>query len=319
MALQPPEAMTPRLDRREIRRFSAFSSTHPAIYYDRLQPVAPTGKPILVLLHGGSHNGSCYLHSADGRPGWADYFARCGFTVLVVDWPGTGRSGAVPLDQLTGDTVCQTLAAFIGELAQPVVLLTHSISGPFGWRLLEMSAAQISALVAVAPGPPGNIQPVAELIDSDDNSLLVRRGEITTRVPRHEPWYPNAAFAAEKLVGESTRFPRHALAGYTASLQPLPPRLMQERLNIDGTQLRVDDTGTLNGKPVVIVTGTEDRDHSRAHDGDIAGWLKGCGAGVDYWHLADLGITGNGHMMMLEDNSDAIAGLIASWIEALPG
>ena len=120
------------------------------------------------------------------------------------------------------------------------------MSGPFGWRLLEMSSAQISALVAVAPGPPGNIQPVAELIDSDDNSLLVRRGEITTRVPRHEPWYPNAAFVSEKLVGESTRFPRDALAGYTASLQPLPPRLMQERLNIDGMQLRVDDTGTLN-------------------------------------------------------------------------
>jgi hypothetical protein len=35
---------------------------------------------------------------------------------------------------------------------------------------------------------------------------------------------------------------------------------------------------------------------------------------AEYIGLADKGIFGNGHMMMLERNSDEIAALIAGWI-----
>ena len=31
--------------------------------------------------------------------------------------------------------------------------------------------------------------------------------------------------------------------------------------------------------------------------------------------LADIGIRGNGHMMMMEKNSDAIAQVIAEWLD----
>jgi len=40
--------------------------------------------------------------------------------------------------------------------------------------------------------------------------------------------------------------------------------------------------------------------------------FAGLGARVDYWFLEDQGIKGNGHMMMLEENSDEIANLIES-------
>ena len=112
MAVRPPEASVPMFDTQQIKRTSAFSPTVPAIYVDQVQPVEPTGKPHLVLLHGGSHSGTCYLHTPDGRPGWAQFFARCGYPVSVVDWPGTGRSGAVPFTRRTGDTICQLLTAF---------------------------------------------------------------------------------------------------------------------------------------------------------------------------------------------------------------
>jgi hypothetical protein len=36
----------------------------------------------------------------------------------------------------------------------------------------------------------------------------------------------------------------------------------------------------------------------------------------ELWILGDLGITGNGHMLMLERNSDALAQLIIDWIES---
>ena len=272
--------------------------------------------PPLVLVHGGSHTGTCYLRTPDGRPGWAEFFARCGFPVTVVDWPGTGRSAPVPLDELSGEFVCRALAEFIDFLDVPVVLLTHSMSGPYGWRLLETQPAQITALVAIAPGPPGNIQPVAEIIDRDATALIVRRGNGSARVPRHEAWVPDEAFVAEKLIGESRRFPRTAIESYAAALQPLPPRLMQERLNVEGAQLQVHDTGSLKGKSILIVTGTDDRDHAREMDGAIADWLAKNHAAVDYRYLGDLGIDGNGHMLMLEDNSDEIAGLIVEWVDA---
>jgi len=269
-------------DAQQIKRTSSFSPTVPAIYVDQVQTVEPTDKPHLVLLHGGSHSGACYLHTPDGRPGWAQFFARCGYPVSVVDWPGTGRSGAVPFTRLTGDTICQLLAAFFNRLTKPIVLLTHSMSGPYGWRLLETCGDHISALVAIAPGPPGNIQPVAEIVERDETTLVVQRREAATRVPRNTAWHPDEAFVSEKLIGRSMRFPHAARPAYAASLQPLPPRLMHERLNINSSQLQIRDTDSFDAKPVLIVTGTSDRDHSRADDGKISDWLGENGAAVDY-------------------------------------
>ena len=45
-------------------------------------------------------------------------------------------------------------------------------------------------------------------------------------------------------------------------------------------------------------------------------WLNANGAKADFIYLGDLGITGNGHMLMLERNSDAVAQLIIDWIES---
>ena len=45
-------------------------------------------------------------------------------------------------------------------------------------------------------------------------------------------------------------------------------------------------------------------------------WLNANGARADFCFLGDRGIVGNGHMLMLEDNSDEIAGIILDWLEA---
>ena len=36
---------------------------------------------------------------------------------------------------------------------------------------------------------------------------------------------------------------------------------------------------------------------------------------VEFIKLADIGIKGNGHMMMMEKNSDQIARVIADWLD----
>jgi pimeloyl-ACP methyl ester carboxylesterase len=69
------------------------------------------------------------------------------------------------------------------------------------------------------------------------------------------------------------------------------------------------------GKRVLVMTGTEDVDHPRKLDESIVEWLNQNGAKADFIYLGDRGIVGNGHMMMLERNSDVLAEQVVSWIE----
>ena len=136
------------------------------------------------------------------------------------------------------------------------------------------------------------------------------------RVDKTAPVVASADFVERKLVGDSRYFPRDRLADYAASLRPIAPKLWLERQNIHGSQLRVSDPQKLAGKRVLVITGTEDLDHSREVDGAIVTWLNQNGARADFCFLADRGIVGNGHMLMLEQNSDAIAGIILDWLAA---
>lgn len=66
---------------------------------------------------------------------------------------------------------------------------------------------------------------------------------------------------------------------------------------------------------MLIVTGTEDIDHPRELDRSIVDWLNSYGAKAEFIYLGDIGIVGNGHMPMLEENSDEIARVILDWLE----
>jgi pimeloyl-ACP methyl ester carboxylesterase len=286
------------------------------VYFETFAPAAPSGRPTVVMVHGGAHSGACYQRTADGRPGWAYRFAERGYRVVVPDWPGTGRSGYIPLDKLDGATVVDGLGSLVRSLGGPVVLLTHSMSGCYGWRLLELHGDVIEALVGVAPAPPGNIQQPAPVHGETETHIETEAFGGRVRVDKTAPVVGSRDFVERKLVGASRYFPRDRLAGYGASLLAIPPKLWLERQNVHGRQLRVSDPLKLTGKPVVVITGSDDLDHSREVDGAIVKWLAGIGAKADFCFLADRGIVGNGHMLMLEQNSDAIADVIVDWLEA---
>jgi len=44
--------------------------------------------------------------------------------------------------------------------------------------------------------------------------------------------------------------------------------------------------------------------------------LKSAGGSVDFVDLPDRGIKGNSHMMMMDKNSDQVAGLIDTWLSS---
>jgi pimeloyl-ACP methyl ester carboxylesterase len=285
-----------------------------AVYFETFAPAAASARPSVVMVHGGAHTGSCYQRTADGRRGWAYLFAERGYRTVVPDWPGTGRSGYLPLDRLDGATVVEGLSALIRSLPAPVVLLTHSISGCYGWRLLELHGDVIDVVVGVAPGPPGNIQPVAPVYAETASEIETEASGRRVRVDKTAPVVPTRDFVERKLVGDSRYFPREQLAGYAASLRAIPPNILLERQNVHGRQLRVSDPQKLAGKRILVITGTADLDHAREVDGAIVTWLNANGAKADFCFLGDRGIVGNGHMLMLEENSDEIADIILDWL-----
>ena len=73
----------------------------------------------VVLVHGGGGQGTDWLGTPDGRPGWFQYLVQEGFKVYVVDRPGHGRSPIHP--DLHGGFPAQanTLEGIAGRFTPP--------------------------------------------------------------------------------------------------------------------------------------------------------------------------------------------------------
>jgi pimeloyl-ACP methyl ester carboxylesterase len=285
--------------------------THPG-----LRAVVPargaTTRTPLVFVHGGAHTGAAYLETPDGRLGWAPYLAQHGRTGYVYDWPGRG---ARPPDeafvrQSLGD-VARDLAELLAEVG-PAVLVTHSMGGVVGWRAAELVRDAVAGIVAIAPGPPANLQPaldaaaIAEL--RKDDAAYARLGR-----PLAHP-EDVALGTPRELVAQvwmnSTRFPREAEAAYLATIVPESPRALNERNNIDGSGITIAGPSALAGIPILIITGDDDPRHPRETDEAIATYF-----GADFLWLADAGLPGHGHMQMIEHGNLAIADLFEHWLE----
>lgn len=287
-----------------------------SVYADVLTP-APVRKPTVVMIHGGAHTGECYLRTPDGRSGWAFHIADKGFRVAVPDWPGIGRSGYVPTENLSGELVVSGLRGLLDCIETPIVLLVHSMSGCYGWRLAEICRDKIAAVVAIAPAPPGNIQPAALVTREDDDTIEVDTFGRRLLMAKSEWNLPTDEDIALKYIGDSAYFPRSHIDSYRAGLHGIPPLIRIERRNVRGSQIKVEAPEKLKGLPVLLLLGDRDVDHPRDNDERIAMWLNKIGARAEFCFLPDRGIRGNGHMMMLESNSDDIAQIIAEWLVAL--
>lgn len=289
------------------------------VYADRLTPAPMTENLPVVMIHGGGHSGACYLLTADNRPGWAYRFAAAGHPIWLPDWPGCGRSGDVPFAELTGERVCAALGAVLVEAAatsptRKIVLMTHSMSGALGWKLIEQHRPLIDRVVAVAPGPAGNIQPEATVIEETEGEVVVESFGMTRRLSRDRAYVGGREFVSHKLIGTSKRFPAGSLESYAGHVAAVPPRLLYERQNIGGSQLKVENLSSFDGLPVMVFTGSDDTDHPKEVDGAVFDWLTGVGAKAEYCWLPDHGVDGNGHMLMMESNSDELADMIIGWV-----
>jgi hypothetical protein len=54
-------------------------------------------------------------------------------------------------------------------------------------------------------------------------------------------------------------------------------------------------------------------------DEGVAEWFAGHGAVTRFVWLPELGIDGNGHMLMMESNSDVVADVVIDWLDQVTG
>jgi pimeloyl-ACP methyl ester carboxylesterase len=307
-----------------------------------------------VLFHGNGQTGVDWQQTPDGRAGWAYYLVKQGYVVYMVDYPARGRSayvpvagpdGKTPIDGTLGirtaleleriwtnvrqrgdfplkmnhtqwpgagkvgdpvfDAFVKSQVQFAGAsialardatialldtIATPAILLTHSQGGGLGFDVTEARPQLVKAMVAVEPGGPqiGNVDTAtAEAGPRNPNSW----GLTTSRFE----YDPPAARPADLTVALEEKQERPGEA--RCWLQTAPVRTLTKWKNIRVLDISADAT------------------YHRAYDPCIPKWLNQAGVKTDFVRLETVGITGNGHMMMLEKNSDDIIKFIVTWIQ----
>jgi pimeloyl-ACP methyl ester carboxylesterase len=261
------------------------------MYVQYFLPQNKKGKLPLLLWHGGGLSGVTYETKPDGKPGWLNYFIRAGWDTYISDAMERGRSGwsdtfkgeamalpfgdpwerfrigpigswsddeakrttfpgaqfpteayaqfmkqGVPRWVTTDEEIVKAYIALVDKVC-PCVVLVHSQSGTFGYKVLEARPDKVKALVAVEP----------------------------------------------TLAGDKNKI------------------------------------ASVKGTPILTIIGDNAKDHPRwksiRNNAVVySEAFKAAGGDFTLVDLPDAGIKGNSHMMMMDKNSDEIAGMIQKWL-----
>jgi pimeloyl-ACP methyl ester carboxylesterase len=267
----------------------------------------PSVRANLVLVHGGGGQALDMLTTPDGREGWATLFLRDGFAVYTVDRPGMGRSPYHP--------------AVYGEPGPPATYdsFVASFAGPSRAGLPEHTQwpgdgtrgdPALTQFLAGQEPFPGSLEAAHEAMRAAAAGLLDRIG--ASVLLTHSMGGAFGWLAASE---------RRSLVRAVVAVEPAGPPFHVHRvlgpLTYGLTAIPVsfgpgDGDGKLDGLPVAVVT-AECSGFGPSCEATAA-YLRECGADVTELRLAELGVHGNGHAMMLERNNAGIAAVITDWI-----
>jgi len=304
----------------------------------------------LVIVPGAAQTATNFNGTTDGREGWTQHFLRRGYAVYIVEqpgrgrsayqpdtdgaqaypevlrvqqrftapekynlwpqarlhtqWPGTGMAGDPNFDQFFASQVPfvqkpdviqalnrDAIAALIDKLG-PVILMTHSQSGAYGWEAVDQRPGMVKALIQAEPSAP----PVHDV-------EFLGAPEWFRDGPRTRTWgltsipityAPPARDASEMAFERQDKADGPDLA--KCWLQKSPARQLPN----------------LQKLPIAIVTG--EASFHGPYEHCVVKFLEQAGVHPTWLNLGAMGIHGNGHMMMLEKNSDQIADVIERWV-----
>ena len=297
-------------------------------------PATVTKPYPIVLVHGGGGQGTDWLSTPDGRPGWATLLLQEGYAVYVVDRPGHGRApfhpdvlgvmgsplsielvsrlftGAMGSPGARADADLHTQWPGSGDPDDPYVRHFASGTGPMladlstahaiererGAALLDEIGPAI-LMTASAGGPMG-------WLTADARPSLVKA--IVSLEPLGPPFRADSEFSLDwGLTAAPMTFDPLAASpdelrktpAETWTLQAEPARKLPE----------------LAETPIAIVEAEASlfADSCAA----TAAFLEQAGCRVDRIVLAAHGVRGNGHLMMLERNSRDVLEPILHWLD----
>lgn len=275
-------------------------------------------RPPVVLVHGGGAQGTDWWDTPDGRPGWAAGFLAAGHAVLVVDRPGHGRSPAHP------DVVGPLGGQF--DYGTCRFLFTPDRPDHTRWPLATDDDAAADRLMAPLGALPADLAE-SQRMDADRLAALLDRigpavvvthsagGPAGWLLADRRPGLVRALVAVEPIGPAFSTFPGIGTLDWGLTAAPLtydPPRA-------SAAAARAADPATLrvpawSGLPVAVVTGGASMFADFADD--VVASLAAAGADVERVHLPDHGVTGNGHALIYETNSDEALAVIRRWLDA---
>jgi len=211
-------------------------------------------------------------------------------------WPGgkgSGKAGNEAFDQFMASQVAnmpdykQALSLTtqaIGELLKkigPAVLITHSLTGPVSWMVPQANPGMIKAIVAVEPTGNSSLRG-----DSGPGSPCGLTDECLRFLP---PIQGAGDLGLTKVASP--------IAGLqNCWLQKEPARSLLE----------------LGRIPILVAAG--EASYHAQYDHCTSEFLRQAGVPNTYVNLASVGIRGNGHMQMLEQNNLQIASFYEDWL-----
>lgn len=304
----------------------------------------------IVMVHGGTRSGTTFTGTPDGRDGWAQYFARRGYAVYVVDQPGRGRSGyvaeALGAQRLADGESAQrrylqqakhkswpqaqlhTQWPGTGEPDDPV---TQQMIGGFLPEIENFTKQQFvtrDALVALID----KIGPAILLTHSQGGAIgwpvADARPNLVKAVVGVEPNGPPVR--SVEFVGAPDWFKEGPVSlAYGITSVPLtydPPVkdaselkfVKEDKPEAPGLLtcwLQAEPARQLPNlkMPILVVMG--EASYHAPYDHCTVKYLQQAGVNPSFIRLADLGIKGNSHVMMQEKNSKEIAAVIYQWLE----
>jgi pimeloyl-ACP methyl ester carboxylesterase len=324
------------------------------MYVEYQIPAGRTQPYPIVMFSGGGQSGLNYTGTPDGREGWMQFFLRQGYAVYVLDqpsrgrsphqpevgpqartsvdrvqqrftapersnlwpqarlhtqWPGTGVAGDPVFDQFYAQNY-PSLVSFprqqelnrdagvaLLDRIGPAILLTHSQSGTFGWLVADARPALVKAIVAMEPsGPPVHDNVEKGAPDWFEDGPLTKPYGLTAAPLAYDP--PVANPMDLKFVRQEQPDAADLVRCWA---QAAPARTL------------------VNLRSIPVLVMQSEASYHASYDHCTVAYLRQAGVtSVRHVRLADLGIRGNGHMLMLEKNNQDIAAVAARWLRELP-
>ncbi len=280
----------------------------------------------MVFYHGAGQTGVDWLQTPDGRPGWAYYLIEQGYVLYMLDYPTRGRSVYVP--EVDGpfnirtannlETIWTDSKSCGGRQCPPGMAHTQWPGpGTIGDPVFDTF---VKTQVQFA-GPSTDLAAKAslDLLDKIGTPVILfthsQGGGVGWEVADKRPHLVKGIVTVEPGGGVDRQLLQYdpPIAKIDELKTYLEPKGEREGENPCRLQMEpVHKLVNFQNLPILDISG--DGGYHRAGDACPPKWINQAGGHVDFVRLEDVGIKGNGHMMMLEKNSDQIIKFIDNWI-----